>query len=119
VDLVKRLRERGRIAYVHDAVFEHVGGGTFAQWRRPEVVVTRYRSLLRYFAKHGSKRDLFLLRVVVAALAAVRAVPLWPIDRERSRAYAIVLKLALLPLSNPDYRAPRDDSRSSGPAPPR
>jgi N-acetylglucosaminyl-diphospho-decaprenol L-rhamnosyltransferase len=95
VDLVRRLRARGRIAYVHDAVFEHVGGETFAQWRRPEVVVTRYSSLLWYFAKHHSRRDQLVLRAAVAALAAARAVPLLLVDRDRARAYASVLRLAM------------------------
>lgn len=94
VDLVRRLRARGRIAYVHDAVFEHVGGNTFAQWNRSEIVVTRYRSLLRYFAKHHSRRELLVLRVVVAALGVVRLVPMWLIDRDRARAYLAVLSLA-------------------------
>jgi GT2 family glycosyltransferase len=94
VDLIRRLGERGRIAYVHDAVFEHVGSGTFAQWARPEIVVTRYRSLLHYFAKHHSRSAQFALAAVVAALGGVRAVALWPVDRDRARAYAAVASLA-------------------------
>lgn len=94
VDLVRRLRERGRITYVHDAVFEHVGSGTFAQWARPDIVVTRYRSLLHYFAKHHSRLALCGLGAVVAALGGVRAAALWPVDRERARAYASVVGLA-------------------------
>jgi N-acetylglucosaminyl-diphospho-decaprenol L-rhamnosyltransferase len=94
VDLVRRLQERGRIVYVHDAIFEHVGSGTFSQWARPEIIVTRHRSLLRYFAKHHSRVAHRSLAAVVAALAAVRAAALWLIDRERARAYAAVVWLA-------------------------
>jgi N-acetylglucosaminyl-diphospho-decaprenol L-rhamnosyltransferase len=99
VDLLQRLRARGRIGYVHDAIFEHAGGTTFSQWRRPEVVVTRYSSLLRYFSKHHSRWEQLVLRAAVAALAFVRAVPLLLVDRSRARAYGLVLRLALNPPS--------------------
>lgn len=95
VDLVRRLRACGRIAYVHDAVFEHSGGATFASWSRGKVVVSRYHGLLRYFRKHHSPREVLVLRAVVGTLALVRAVPLAFVDRSRSRAYARVLRLAL------------------------
>jgi GT2 family glycosyltransferase len=95
VDLVKRLKTSGRIGYVHDAVFEHVGGMTFAQWNRPEIVVTRYASLLRYFAKHHSLAEVLALRIVIAVLAILRALPLALVDPGRARAYAAVMRLAL------------------------
>ena len=38
VDLLLRLQQRGPVAFVHDAVFDHVGGGTFSDWGRPQVV---------------------------------------------------------------------------------
>ena len=95
VDLVRRLRARGRVAYVHDAVFDHVGGATFSQWKRPQVVRARYRSLLRYFRKHHSPAAVVGLRMVVGVLAAVRAVPLALVAPERARAYLYVLRLAV------------------------
>ncbi len=95
VDLVRRIRDRGRIGYVHEAVFEHLGGTTFRQWSRPEVIVARYQGLLRYFHKHHPRREVLALRVVIAALAALRALPLALVDRARARAYAQVLRLAL------------------------
>lgn len=94
VDLVWRLRRRGRIAYVHDAVFEHLGAGTFRQWSVADVVVNRYRSLLRYFRKHQPKSKVITLRAVVAALAVIRALGALPSDPQRSRAYATVFVLA-------------------------
>lgn len=94
VDLVRRLRSRGRIAYVHDAVFEHLGAGTFRQWPRSDVVVNRYRSLLRYFRKHQPRSEVIALRIVVSALAAMRALGSLPFDAQRSRAYATVFALA-------------------------
>ena len=95
VDLVLRLRARGRVGYVHDAIFEHLGAATFRQWSRSEVVVARYQGLLRYFRKHQPRRKLLALRVVIATLAALRAVPLALIDRTRAHAYLKVFRLAL------------------------
>lgn len=95
VDLLRRLSARGPIAYVHDAVFEHVGGATFARWSRPDAIVARHRSLLRYFEKHHPRREVIALRAVVGALAALRAVLLLPTRGPVARAYATVLGLAL------------------------
>ena len=95
VDLVRRLRDRGRIGYVHDAVFGHLGGETFGQWSRSAVIVARYEGLLRYFRKHHRRRELLALRAVVVFLAALRSVPLALFDRSRARAYSRVLRRAL------------------------
>lgn len=97
VDLVWRLRGRGRIAYVAEARFEHVGGASFASWSRPEAIVTRHRSLLRYFDKHRPRAERVALRAGVALLAAVRALYWRPFDPARSRAYATVARLACSP----------------------
>lgn len=94
VDLVLRLHERGRVAYVHDAVFEHVGGATFEQWGRQESILTWYPSLFRYFAKHRPAREQRALRALAFALAAVRAVGNLPVDRARARACLRVAAIA-------------------------
>jgi len=94
VDLVIRLQERGPIAFVHDAVFDHVGGGTFSGWHRPQVVRARYSSLLYFFAKHHSPGAQLGLRVVVGALAAARLVPL-AVTPKRAGAYRDVLRMAI------------------------
>jgi N-acetylglucosaminyl-diphospho-decaprenol L-rhamnosyltransferase len=95
VDLVQRLRGRGRIGYVHDAVFEHVRGATFSAWDRASIIVTRYRSLLRYFEKNRPRWELRILRVVVGSLAAVRALGWLPFDRRRAAAYRSVARLSV------------------------
>jgi GT2 family glycosyltransferase len=95
VDLVLRLRARGRVAYVHDAVFDHVGGATFGQWQRSQVVRTRYRSLLLFFQKHHSPAAVLGLRAAIGTLAALRAVPLAIVAPGRARAYLDVLRLAV------------------------
>jgi N-acetylglucosaminyl-diphospho-decaprenol L-rhamnosyltransferase len=97
VDLVRRLLARGRIVYVHDAVFEHVGGHTFGQWGRTDIVLTRYRSLFRYFVKHHSARELLVLRAAVGVLASARVAALWLIDRNGALTYSKVLRLAVRP----------------------
>jgi N-acetylglucosaminyl-diphospho-decaprenol L-rhamnosyltransferase len=95
VDLVIRLQERGPVGFVHDAVFDHVGGGTFSRWDRPQVVRARYASLLYFFAKHHSHRDQVGLRLVVGALAAARLLPLAVVTPERAGAYRDVLRMAV------------------------
>jgi N-acetylglucosaminyl-diphospho-decaprenol L-rhamnosyltransferase len=95
VDFVRRLGALGLVAYVHDAVFDHVGGASFARWSRPDVVRARYRSLLRYFDKHHSPGQRAALRALVAALAALRLVALAPVAPARARAYLDVLRLAV------------------------
>jgi N-acetylglucosaminyl-diphospho-decaprenol L-rhamnosyltransferase len=72
-DLLARARQLGAVVYAHDAAFHHVGGATWRSLSRPDVVVRRYTGLLRYFAKHSSRRDELALRVVVGVLAGLRA----------------------------------------------
>jgi GT2 family glycosyltransferase len=95
VDLVRRLRARGKVAFLHDAVFDHLGGTTFGQWERPQVVRTRYASLFRYFDKHHSRAAGGVLRATVVVLAALRLPVLALTAPAGARAYLDVLRLAL------------------------
>lgn len=95
VDLVKRLSERGRVAYVSEATLEHVGGASFDAWGRPESIEAWYPSLFRYFDKHHSLPERLALRALAAGLAAVRAVAYAFYDREKARACVRVLRVAL------------------------
>jgi N-acetylglucosaminyl-diphospho-decaprenol L-rhamnosyltransferase len=94
VDLIRRLRDLGRVAYVQDAVFEHVKGATFAHWRHPEAMVSWYSGVLRYFARHRPPLERFAIRVLVGVTAALRTVPAIR-DRRRVRACLRVVGLAL------------------------
>lgn len=94
VDLARRLRDRGRIAYVHDATFEHVGGATFAQWERPEQILSWYPGLFRYFERHHPRAEQLALRGLAAALGLVRAAVNWPRHRDRARACLTMAGLA-------------------------
>ena len=105
VDLVLRLQARGSIAFVHDAVFDHVGGASFGRWSRPQVVRARYASLLRFFAKHHSRSDQIGLRITVGTLAFVRLVPLAVVAPARAKAYLDVLRMAVRRLPDPHPRA--------------
>ncbi len=95
VDLCKRLRRRGPIAYVHDAPFEHEGSASFAAWDRADMVRSWYPGVFRYFGKHHSPTAEFTVRGVAAILAALRALAWLPRDRERSRALMDVARLAV------------------------
>jgi N-acetylglucosaminyl-diphospho-decaprenol L-rhamnosyltransferase len=107
VDLVRRLWDRGRVAYVHDASFEHVGGASFARWSRAQAITTRHASLLRYFAKHHERWECSVLRAVVALLSLVRAAAWLVADRDRSRAYRAVLRMAVCDSAEQRPRARR------------
>jgi len=86
VDLARRLRDRGRIAYVHDATFEHVGGATFTQWDRPEAILSWYPGLFRYFARHRPRAEQLALRAFAAVLGVGRAAVNLPRHGDRARA---------------------------------
>lgn len=94
VDLARRLRDRGRIAYVHDATFEHVGGATFAQWDRPDAILSWYPGLLRYFARHRPRGERLAIRALTGGLSLARGVLSWPRDREKARACFAVAGMA-------------------------
>lgn len=93
VDLVLRLRELGRIGYVHDAVFEHVGGASWTRLERPEVIRRRYASLVRFFDKHHPGAEATALRAVVGALGLLRAAAFAPVAPAKARAYLDVVRL--------------------------
>ena len=95
VDLCRRLRDRGPIAYVHDAPFEHVGSATFAAWDSPQRVRSWYRGVFRYFDKHRPRHERVAIRALAALLAGVRSLVWLPRDRARAAALFDVARLAL------------------------
>lgn len=97
VDLCRRLRERGRIAYVHDAPFEHDIGSTFASWNSPQRIRSWYPGVMRYFDKHRPVPERLALRATIALLATIRALAWLPRDRARSSALWSVTRSALSP----------------------
>lgn len=95
VDLARRLRDRGRLAYVSDATFEHMGSATFAGWARPESILSWYTGLQRYFAKHRPRREQLALRGFTVLASLVREAIVVFRDREQARAWRRVRALAL------------------------
>jgi len=98
VDLCMRLSGRGRIAYVHDAPFEHEGSATFASWDRSEHVRSWYGGVFRYFAKHRPLHERIAIRGLAAALATIRALAWLPRNRGRSKTLFCIAGLALRPV---------------------
>jgi N-acetylglucosaminyl-diphospho-decaprenol L-rhamnosyltransferase len=94
VDLCRRLRDRGRIAYVHDAPFEHLGSATFAGWGSPARVRSWYRGVFRYFDRHRPRRERFAIRTLAATLAGIRALAWLPRNRRQSAALWDVVRMA-------------------------
>jgi len=86
VDLCRRLRDFGRISYVHDAPFEHFGGATFATWSKEEMARSWYAGIFRYFATHRPLAEVIGIRALAFSLALIRTV-VW-LPRETKRAFA-------------------------------
>ena len=74
VDLARRLHARGPLLHVGGAVFEHLGGGTFASWGRERGLRSRLHGIVRYASVHLSRRDRVLLGLALAASGALRFV---------------------------------------------
>ncbi len=72
VDLARRLRARGPLLHVGGAVFEHLGGGTFASWGREQGLRSRLHGIVRYASVHLPRRDRALLGLALAASGALR-----------------------------------------------
>jgi len=98
VDLCMRLHARGRIAYVHDAPFQHEGSASFAAWDRSEQIRSWYAGVFRYFAKHKPLHERIAIRALVATLVIIRAVAWAPRNGARARALFHVAGLALRPV---------------------
>jgi len=70
-DLLLRLSSRGRVLYVPQAVFRHLGGGTFCKWDKSERIRSIHHGILHYGDAHFSR----LQRVVLGAAAVAVSVP--------------------------------------------
>jgi N-acetylglucosaminyl-diphospho-decaprenol L-rhamnosyltransferase len=73
VDLARRLSARGRLLHVGGAVFEHLGGGTFAAWGRERGLRSRLHGIARYAAVHLPRREQVLLGLALAVSGGARA----------------------------------------------
>ncbi|HEX3872628.1 MAG TPA: glycosyltransferase [Solirubrobacteraceae bacterium] len=95
VDLARRLTERGRLLYAPDAVFEHVGGASFARWGRAEGVRSLVHGIVHYAETAFDHRRRVALAVVVFALSAPRAILYAPLHRDLADAHRAIARAAV------------------------
>jgi GT2 family glycosyltransferase len=95
VDLLARIGCHGLIAYVHDAVFDHVGGLTVRARPNADLAHARYAGLLRYFKKHRPRWEHRAMCAVVAVVAGAQSVASLVNDRRAAEAYADAAVTAL------------------------
>jgi len=73
-DLLLRLSARGRILYVPQAVFRHLGGGTFRRWSKSERIRSIYHGMLHYGDAHFSRIERLVLGTAALAVSVPRIV---------------------------------------------
>jgi GT2 family glycosyltransferase len=71
-DLLLRLSSRGRILYVPQAVFRHLGGGTFQRWPKSERIRSVHHGILHYADAHLSRLQRAALGVAVLMISVPR-----------------------------------------------
>jgi N-acetylglucosaminyl-diphospho-decaprenol L-rhamnosyltransferase len=71
-DLLLRLASRGQILYVPEAVFRHLGGGTFGRWSKSQRIRSIYHGILHYGDAHFSRPQRFLLGLAALAVSLPR-----------------------------------------------
>jgi GT2 family glycosyltransferase len=71
-DLLLRLSVRGRILYVPQAVFRHLGGGTFSRWSKSEWIRSIHHGILHYGDAHFSRPQRLGLGVLALAVSLPR-----------------------------------------------
>jgi N-acetylglucosaminyl-diphospho-decaprenol L-rhamnosyltransferase len=73
-DLLLRLRARGEILYVPQAVFRHLGGGTFSRWSKSQHIRSIYHGILHYGDAHFGRTERALLGLAAVAVSLPRIV---------------------------------------------
>jgi GT2 family glycosyltransferase len=73
-DLLLRLTGRGRVLYVPQAVFRHLGGGTFSRWSKSEWIRSIHHGMLHYGDAHFSRSRRFWLGVLALVVSLPRIV---------------------------------------------
>jgi GT2 family glycosyltransferase len=73
-DLLLRLSSRGRILYVPQATFRHLGGGTFRHWSKTNRIRSIHHGILHYADAHFSRRQRAALGALVVAISLPRIV---------------------------------------------
>jgi len=71
-DLLLRLIRRGRILYVPQAVFRHLGGGSFRRWSKSERIRSIHHGIVHYADAHLPRAQRAVLGVVVLMISLPR-----------------------------------------------
>ena len=94
VDLARRLADRGALLYVPGAVFEHVGGASFAGWGRAQSVRSLTHGIVHYADLHFSRGQRLGLAALLVGLSAPRAVVFRAHDPELAAVHRAILHAA-------------------------
>jgi|CZKG01.1.fsa_nt_gi GT2 family glycosyltransferase len=116
-DLLLRLRSRGQILYVPQAVFRHLGGGTFGRWGKSQRIRSIHHGILHYADAHFTRAQRVLLGLAAIAVSLPRIVLFGRSRPEEASAWravraggmALVLGRKLPPIA-PGPRLPLFDS---------
>jgi GT2 family glycosyltransferase len=73
-DLLLRVGARGQILYVPQAVFRHLGGGTFSRWSKRERIRSVYHGILHYGDAHFDRARRAVLGLAALAVSLPRIV---------------------------------------------
>jgi GT2 family glycosyltransferase len=73
-DLLLRLGSRGRVLYVPQAVFRHLGGGTFRRWSKSERIRSIHHGILHYGDAHLSRSRRAALGLAALAVSLPRII---------------------------------------------
>ncbi len=73
-DLLLRLSARGPILYVPEAVFRHLGGGTFGRWSKSQRIRSIYHGILHYGNAHFGRARRMVLGLTAVAVSVPRIV---------------------------------------------
>jgi N-acetylglucosaminyl-diphospho-decaprenol L-rhamnosyltransferase len=94
VDLARRLSDRGALLNVPGAVFEHVGGASFARWGRAQSVRSLTHGIVHYADVHFDRRRRLGLAALLIALSAPRALIFRARDPELAAVHRAILGAA-------------------------
>lgn len=94
VDLARRLADCGAVLYVPAAIFEHVGGASFARWGRAQSVRSLAHGIVHYADLHFSRTQRLGLAALLVGLSAPRAVVFRARDPELAAVHRAILRAA-------------------------
>lgn len=89
-DLLLRLHARGQILYVPQAVFRHLGGGTFSRWGKSERIRSIHHGILHYGAAHFGRARRAALGCLAVAVSTPRILLFARSRPEEARAWRAV-----------------------------